>query len=288
MDIFSKPLRINHQLDLKNPFAVNCKHFPQAISVVRADVHYDMQIGIILAGGMEVAYTDFKTCLSPGQVWWSSCWEPHACRVSCDDTVHLVISFIVDALGNVDSFGRFPWLLPFSLTPSRRPQAATKEMRKNILSLGRAIQKINEERPFAWKTLLWLKIHELIIVLSRDEEELQNQKQVSVNSISRVMPALQLVREDLSAPVLLEKAAAACAMSVSRFCEVFQDIMGITFGKFALRARISGAAQVLKTTNQPIKAIAAEWGFANNSHFYHVFRQHFHCTPAQYRGFSKD
>jgi len=286
MNIFSRAARISHKLDLENPFSVTCANLPKTISPVHPDMHYDLQIGIVLSGALEVSYPDFKTKLCPGQFWWSSCWEPHVCRVMDDDTTHLVISCIPDVLGNADPFGQFRWLSPFSPVPSHRPQATTQAAKKRALSMGRALRNIYEERPFGWRTLLWLKIHELILLLSQEKTTPQNRKQVSAQSISRVLPALQLVKSDLSKPVFLESAARACHMSVSRFSEVFRDIMGITFGTFALRARICGAAQVLKTTNQPLKAIAKEWGFANSSHFHHVFKRHFRRTPAQYRRLS--
>ena len=284
MNIFSRTSRISHKLHLANPFSVTCTNLPKTVSPVHPDMHYDLQIGIVLSGALEVSFPDFRTRLCPGQFWWSSCWEPHVCTVTGDDTTHLVISFIPDALGNVDPFGQFRWLSPFSPAPAYRPQATTQKAKKKALSMGKTLRKINEERPFGWQTLLWLKIHELILVLSQERNAPQDRKHVSANSISRVLPALQSVKSDLSTPVSLQSAARACHMSVSRFSEVFRDIMGITFGTFALRARICGAAQVLKTTDQPIKAIAREWGFANSSHFHHVFRQHFRRTPAAYRG----
>lgn len=283
MNIFSKAVKLEHKLNLPNPFVVDYHYFPKSISDVQADMHYDMQLGIVLSGGLDVSYPDFKTSLSAGQVWWSFCWEPHACRPACDNTGHLVISLIVEALGNIDPFAQFPWLLPFSLSHPRRPQATTKDMQEKIFLIGRNIQKINLDRGCAWQTLLWMKIHELIIILCRDKKEFQSPKQFPANSISRIIPALQLVKSDLTKPVFVENAARACGMSVSRFSEVFPDIMGITFGKFALQARLAGATKTLKTTNHPIKAIAREWGFANASHFHNVFKQYFHCTPAEYR-----
>lgn len=283
MNIFNKAVKIGHKLDLQNPFVVDYHCFPKSISDVQADMHYDLQLGMVLSGELEVSYPDFKTSLSVGQVWWSFCWEPHACRPKRDNTGHLVISLIIEALGNIDPFAQFPWLVPFSLAPSRRPQATTKAMQDKILAIGRNIWKINSEHGCARQTLLWMKIHELIIALCRDKKQFQSPKQCSANSISRIIPALQLVKSDLSRPVCVENAARSCGMSVSRFSEVFPDIMGITFGKFALQARLAGATKTLKTTSHPIKAIAREWGFANASHFHNVFKQHFHCTPAKYR-----
>lgn len=283
MNTFGQIVKLKHNLDLQNPFRVVYHHSATSMPEAQADMHYELQMGIVLTGAMEVAYPDFKTRLAAGQVWWSFCWEPHACRPARANTGQLIITLLVEALGNIDPFAQFSWLAPFSLPPARRPQAATRNMRAKILMLGNQIRKINAERASARQTLLWLKIHELIIILGRDEKSFQPARPAAVNSISRIIPALELVKSGPAKAVAVAQAARACGLSVSRFSEVFPGIMGITFGRFALQTRLAGATKILKMTDQPIKAIAREWGFANASHFHNIFKQHLHCTPAAYR-----
>jgi AraC family cel operon transcriptional repressor len=47
--------------------------------------------------------------------------------------------------------------------------------------------------------------------------------------------------------------------------------------------KLQYAATQLTITNMPIKEIAVNCGYTNLSYFYHLFKQHYHQTPKQYR-----
>jgi AraC-like DNA-binding protein len=59
--------------------------------------------------------------------------------------------------------------------------------------------------------------------------------------------------------------------------------MGISFAKFAARARIGAAAVDVRRNLIPIKEIAEMYGFHDESHFNHAFKRHFKLTPGEYR-----
>jgi len=84
--------------------------------------------------------------------------------------------------------------------------------------------------------------------------------------------------------ISLDDAAKSCGIGRSRFSSIFSETMGISFSRFALRSRVSMAAQMLRTSKAPVKEIAEKYGFLELSHFYHVFKNHFNCSPAHYRG----
>jgi AraC family cel operon transcriptional repressor len=48
-------------------------------------------------------------------------------------------------------------------------------------------------------------------------------------------------------------------------------------------ARLAHAASELQSSGRAITEIALECGVENLSHFYKLFREHFGCTPRQYR-----
>jgi len=80
-----------------------------------------------------------------------------------------------------------------------------------------------------------------------------------------------------------EDAAKHSGISRSRFDAVFQKTMGLSFARFALRYRLSGAAMQLLQGDDPMKTIAADWGFTDASHFNRAFCAHYGCTPGAYR-----
>jgi transcriptional regulator GlxA family with amidase domain len=61
--------------------------------------------------------------------------------------------------------------------------------------------------------------------------------------------------------------------------------MGVSYAKFALRSRLAAAATLLTTGTDSIKEVAGQVGFQEISHFYHVFKKHFHCSPIEFRNF---
>jgi AraC-like DNA-binding protein len=230
---------------------------------------------------MEVRYTDFKTSIGAGQMYWTSCWEPHASRPSKNLMTYVVATLSLESLGSFIPFDEINWLAPFFANPPERPKPEDRKQRKDILKLGREILKLQKYKPDGWKTLQWLKIHELIILSSQNwtpPSQLGN-----LSEISRIMPAVQLARKCVKTPAQLEDAAAACNLSRSRFSSVFTQTMGISYAKFALRSRLSSAAALLSSSHEPIKEIAEQCGFQEISHFYHAFGKHFHCSPAEFR-----
>ncbi|AFY96557.1 DNA-binding domain-containing protein, AraC-type [Chamaesiphon minutus PCC 6605] len=72
-------------------------------------------------------------------------------------------------------------------------------------------------------------------------------------------------------------------LSVHHFATVFRRTFGITPHQYILKQRIARSQILLKTTSQPIVAIAHRVGFQTQSHFTRIFHQHTHCTPKQYR-----
>ncbi len=59
--------------------------------------------------------------------------------------------------------------------------------------------------------------------------------------------------------------------------------MGVTFGRFALRARLAFAAHRLLSTDLSVEAIAAEANFTDASHLHRHFVKHYGQTPRAYR-----
>ena len=284
--MFEKIHKVTHGLSKARPFSVQCRSLDKTPpDLYGADMHLGLQIGIVLSGQMECEYSGLKTVLSRGQVWWARSWEPHAARAVRDNTTHLVLSFLLDELGNIDHLGQFHWAAPFSAEPQDRPQASDEDTRSKILSMGRRIQETNAERPLAWETLLWLRIHELILVICQDwvPPSPPSGTRAGSPNLPRIRPAIRRVQAGSGRPISLNEAADACHMSVSHFCDVFRHTIGVSFGKYERRARLFGAACELRSTRMPIKAIAATWGFTDVSHFYHAFGQHFESTPAAYR-----
>jgi AraC family transcriptional regulator len=69
----------------------------------------------------------------------------------------------------------------------------------------------------------------------------------------------------------------------SHLSAAFRESFGCTMGHFLRRRRVEIAANLLRTTTQPLAAIALEAGFTDQSHFARVFRRFVGRTPSEFR-----
>ena len=72
-------------------------------------------------------------------------------------------------------------------------------------------------------------------------------------------------------------------MSRATLNRLFRRTMGISFGKFRIRAHLGHAAHLLHTTHLGLTEVATEAGFTDASHLYRMFVKHYGVTPRQYR-----
>ena len=247
------------------------------------DSHYDPQMIIVLSGRHEVRYSDYQDIYEAGQIWWTSCWEPHACRMLGKYITYVAITISLESLGFFDPFHEIDWLSPFFLPPADRPKTQDRKLRREILLIGREMVKLQRKKPCGYRTMQWLKIHEIILKMApfskKSEHDIHRPR---LASITQILPAIQLVKRNPDKMITLEKAAAECGISKSRFSEIFSKSMNVSFSRFAQRVRISTAASMLKNSNLSTKEIASRCGFHEISHFYHVFTKHFKCTPNEF------
>jgi AraC-like DNA-binding protein len=249
------------------------------------DIHEGLEVGIMLVGTAERHFQDFVLPGLPGDVWLCAMWEPHGRRVVSPHTENVVLQFIPEFLGE-EIIGGHSWLSLFAVPPRDRPWVAAPETREETLMIGRRLKREIQRRPHFWQYSVRLHLLRLLFLLSRSWSPAAASAHVGGlpgASLLRIMPALNLLRDPRRPRVTLAEAAAACRLSPSRFAVVFPRIMGVSFGKFALRARLAFAAHRLLSTNLSVDAIAAEAGFTDASHLHRHFVRHYGQTPRSYR-----
>jgi AraC family transcriptional regulator len=67
------------------------------------------------------------------------------------------------------------------------------------------------------------------------------------------------------------------------FARTFRQIERCTPGEYQQRLQVRAACDLLQDPEWPLSAIAAECGFADQSHFTRIFRRHTGATPARFR-----
>ncbi len=251
----------------------------------RPHIHGALELGVVISGAITLEYARFNAELRPGQLWWSGCWEPHAMlplkRRAVVAGFLLRPEFIMS-----DPFGEIDWLAPFLVVPARRPQLTEQRDRQAAVAIARDALLAARQRPRGWRTTAWVELHRLVCLASRrwNRPALSAVPHIQGGiAAHRVAAAIRLVDERLPRSVCLGDAARACAMSRCRFATAFASATGVSFAKFALRARLACVANELLAGDASLKELARRWGFTDASHLHRVFTRHYGRTPGEFR-----
>lgn len=127
-----------------------------------------------------------------------------------------------------------------------------------------------------------------LILLLRDywENEREPPAWISALRHPQLGKAIDAMSRDLRASFSLERLAAIAGMSRAVFAGQFKDTFGHPPMEFFKEMRLRRAAQLLATTDLPVKAIAGQVGFESRSHFTRTFKTFSGLQPMEYRSAS--
>jgi len=240
------------------------------------DMHWELEFGIVRTGCMRRQYEDYQMDVHAGGVWFCGMWEPHGYKVVSAPCEVVVLVILPQMLVNMrcDEAPDFNWLSAFSVPPEQRPKVASSK-RNEMVRLARRFAVT--EAPL-WQRLLLM---ETLLTLN-ESWMMPAAQRVPASAYSRINKAVEMVFDNQHM-LTAQEAARECRMSRNHFNRVFEDLMGLSFAKFALRYRLSNAAAQLLRSDLPVKSVAAEWGFTDASHLHHCFMRHYGCSPQIYR-----
>jgi AraC family transcriptional regulator len=93
----------------------------------------------------------------------------------------------------------------------------------------------------------------------------------------------ELLRDRLDEPPSLGELGETVGVHPSYLARAFRAHYGFSVGEYSRRLRLAWAAEELSRGEAPLAEVAANAGFADQSHFTRVFKQHVGTTPARYR-----
>lgn len=249
------------------------------------DVHRTFEVGILLVGSEERCFGRTIRGFSAGDAWCIPAWEPHGWHTVAPPTEELTIHFIPGFLGDARISG-VSWLSFFALPAGSRPTIASPQGQGSVLAIGRDLADELAAQQLGWTDMVRCGVLRLLTIFARDSGLPYNDrrwKDLPPNRLQRIMPAIELVYEDVSTRLPLDKAAEACGVSTAWFRELFRETMGVTYGRFEHRARLAHATRLLLGTDEPVDAVGEQTGFADGSHFHRAFHRHYGCTPTDFR-----
>lgn len=95
--------------------------------------------------------------------------------------------------------------------------------------------------------------------------------------------AREQIREQFLEPPCAEEAAAAAGVHAAHLQRAFRAHYGESPGEFARRLRLEWTADRLVRTDTALACLAAQAGFADQSHFTRAFKRFTGLTPGRYR-----
>ena len=269
-------------LSPESPFNILWEYGRGPEKKMQGDVHYALQISIVMQGRAEVTIGEHTRIYQQGDLWWTMCWEPHAYRLLDSRNFIMSVNINIDNIGNCGSCSDADWLAPFTVAPEYRYCPKDDADREEVIRLSNKLFHTYHRKKANWQTHSWLLIHELILHASEQIPANQVEGLPDNFAMNRIRKAVTLVRNSLIPPSL-EAAAQACSLSVSRFSYLFHSSMGVSYGQFALRVRLTNAANDVKRGIYTLSEIAERHGFCDASSFCHAFRKVYRCTTHEFK-----
>ena len=280
---FELETQLHPELTAFLPFDVVWEYKRHPMKYFQADIHYALQISLVLYGEVEMIFDDCRKKYRAGDIFFTTCWEPHAYRLSTEKTFLMSINLNIETLGQCAPFSNCDFMLPFATSAACRVSPQTPEDRKYVWDCGRKIFHLFSKKPKNYHYRAWMLIHELLLhnidLMSEGELTISYSQQ----DFKRIQNAVALIRRTQGKSPSLEEAAKACNLSVSRFSTLFRHSIGISYGQFALHARLSKVAEELLYSSYSLNEIAERWGFFDASSLSHAFFKVFNCRPGSFK-----
>jgi len=153
--------------------------------------------------------------------------------------------------------------------------------RMNLLFENMFWEFKNRYRGYSWA--IRLKLIELLITVIRDKRFKIPLDVVKSPENSHIQEVVTFLNREFQNPVTVEDVLQFCPLSRSHFHSLFKQETGKTFVEYLHHIRCREARNQLIFTEKKIIDIAADCGFNNLSHFYHVFKGKTGYSPKQLR-----
>lgn len=212
-----------------------------------------------------------RHALRDGAVVFVPSMRHHDFELGCTGMEWVLVQidpYIVEALG----FQSPRLSRPFCAFPDERARARIELLADWLLDAAQSHDS-NIER-----------IAELVILAAAEcELAADAEGDAETAHVTRLLPALELLRSAPAEPVALDAAATSCSLSPAYFSRRFRQVFGMTFSDYARTYRLRLAARRLVGSGAAISEIAYGVGFSSPAHFTLRFRERFGMTPRAYR-----
>jgi transcriptional regulator GlxA family with amidase domain len=99
----------------------------------------------------------------------------------------------------------------------------------------------------------------------------------------KVRSAISFIADNLGRDIYVAEIAHLAELSRSHFSHLFKSEVGMSLIQYLKKARMEKARHILQTSVAPVKAVAADVGYNDPTHFEREFKKAYGSTPLQHR-----
>lgn len=100
---------------------------------------------------------------------------------------------------------------------------------------------------------------------------------------ARILEIVRYVERHYAEPCSLGHLAGMAGLSRFHFLRLFRAATGVSPHQYIIALRLRAAAELLRSTAEPVTLIALDVGFNDLSHFNLLFRRSFGAAPREWR-----
>jgi len=205
------------------------------------DLHFPCEMGIVLSGCFRRIERDREYVLERGMFWWHGSWEPHGWSAEKRSTA-LVFVFLPSLLHCFSGL-HLPPYLPF-IRPDIRPTLQPRDIgsKKDMIKRSNSFfSQIQAMKP-GWRDVAALDLARIVSESLRGMKLLATGSQFLCESdADRILAASEYIHVNLAEKLTLARVAQAHGMGRTRFAQMFQRVMGRTFGVYVINSRLERA-----------------------------------------------
>lgn len=281
-DAVALPRIARVDLSPERPLAVHIEKLP-CDGRIHSHLHLALEVGVVLSGHIVQNQGDGWFDLRAGHAWSCRSLEVHRWRV-VRPAVELRFDLLPSQLTRMPNFDGFDPAALFRSSGRSRALGSKRILRNALKELAGELEKKYEQEQSLGQVYI-----DLIRLLECLAEEVREEASKAPSSMkhpvthSHIQAAFELIENSPERRVSVAEGASVCGMAKSTFSKIFKEITGLGFGEFALHSRLERVAHALKNTDFPLKLLASELGFRDESHLNRAFVARYGVTPGCYR-----
>lgn len=250
------------------------KHFG-----VTWDTHEDLQIEIALSGKYQFDIDGKNVLLKPGEALAIAARRPHIWKTPTGGFMLGLFVRVLSAEGDAQTLrlrkdAAFGVVNPDKIALQLQPLVELTEKK--------AFTEFDAIRLQGQLTLLLVEILSCVL----EPDTFAEKSEEGGNSLRYAFVIRNVVEEierKISETLLVDDLARNAGVSVRHLNRLFAQFKGESIHRFIVHQRVLKARSLLeKDPNLPIKAVAADSGFADTSHLGNAFRRNFHISPGRF------